>query len=80
MATEEGKTRRAFMTLFQLSLVGLCGAGERQERDVQEVVGDDGQAAQEGISEEEDGDEEEGGGGAEVEEEVGEAGASWRGA
>ena len=80
MATQEGKTRRTFMTLFQLSLGGLCGAGERQERDVQEVVGDDGQAAQEGISEEEDGDEEEGGGGAEVEEKVGEAGASWRGA
>ena len=63
---------------FQLSLGRFCGAAEGQKRDVQEVAGDDGQAAPERLSEEEDGDEEEGGGGAEAEEEVVEAGASWR--
>ena len=63
---------------FQLSLGRFCGAAEGQKRDVQEVAGDDGQAAPERLSEEEDGDEEEGGGGAEAEEEVGKAGASWR--
>ena len=63
---------------FQLSLGRLCGAAEGQKRDVQEVAGDDGQAAPERLSEEEDGDEEEGVGGAEAEEEVGKARASWR--
>jgi len=62
----------------QLSFGRFCGAAEEQKRNVQEVVGDDGQAAPEKLSEEEDGDEEEGGGGAEAEEEVVEAGASWR--
>ena len=63
---------------FQLSLDWFCGASEGQKRDVQEVVGDDGQAAPERLSEEEDGDEEEGGGGAEAAPEVDEARAGWR--
>ena len=48
--------------LFQLSLDGLCGAIEGQKRDIQEVVGDDGEAASKRLSEEENGDEEEGDG------------------
>ena len=63
---------------FQLSLGRLCGAAEGQKRDVQEVAGDDGQAAPERLSEEEDGNEEEGGGGAEAATEVDEARAGWR--
>ena len=70
--------RPTFSMLFQLSLDGFCGAAEGQKREVQEVFGDDGQAAPQRLSEEEDGDEEEGVGGAEAEEEVGQAGASWR--
>ena len=63
---------------FQLSLGRLCGAAEGQKRDVQEVAGNDGQAAPEKLSEEEDGDEEEGGGGAEAAPEVDEARAGRR--
>jgi hypothetical protein len=70
--------RHAFSMLFQLSLDGLCGAAEGQKRDFQEVVGNDGQAAPERISEEEDGDEEEGGRGAEAAPEVDEARAGRR--
>ena len=62
----------------QLSLGRFCGAAEGQKRDVQEVAGDDGQAAPERLSEEEDGDEEEGGRGAEAAPEVDEARAGRR--
>ena len=70
--------RHTFSMFLQLSLDGFCGAAEGQKRDIQEVVGDDGEAAPERLSEEEDGDEEEGGGGAEAATEVDEARAGWR--
>ena len=63
---------------FQFSLGGFCGAGERQKRDIQEVVGNAGQAAPERLPEEKDRDEEEGGGRAETATAVVQAGASWK--
>ena len=74
--TRQGRHR--FPMFSQLSLGRFCGAAEGQKRDVQEVAGDDGQAAPERLSEEEDGDEEEGGRGAEAAPEVDEARAGRR--